>query len=117
MMHDDTAEIFGKILSRAKKGNMAALKFCAERIVPRMTSRPVDVELPPVATLDDVDAALAVVVAAMGRGEVSPEQAKTMSTVLDQRRRSLESRLFEVRITAMEDHMAQALRFTGGKQR
>lgn len=116
MMHDDTEAIFGKLLELAKQGNMAALKFCAERIVPRMTSETVDIELPRAETIEGVAAAQGAVVEAMACGEIDPDQAKTVAGVLELRRKSLESEQFEERIGAMEDHMAKVNHFRGREQ-
>ena len=69
------AEVLQAVLQAAKGGDMRAASILLDRVWPTRKGRAVEVALPPVASAADLVPALAAVVAAMGRGEVTPEEA------------------------------------------
>ncbi len=81
---------------------MAAIRLCLERILPAVKSRPIEIDLPPVETAEDITAAQGAVIAAMARGEITPDDAGTIAGVLEARRRAIETVELEKRIDALE---------------
>jgi hypothetical protein len=53
--------------------------------------RPIEITLPKVATLGDVLVAQARIVEAMSDGQISPDEASLMSTVMDGQRKAIET--------------------------
>jgi hypothetical protein len=97
------AEVLQAVLQAAKGGDMRAASILLDRVWPTRKGRAVEVALPPVASAADLVPALAVVVAAMGRGEVTPEEARAMCAVLETQRRAVETAELEARIAALEE--------------
>ncbi len=91
-----------KAVDLALEGDMAALRLCLERICPPRKSRFIAIELPRVETAKDITAAHAVVIEAMARGDITPDEASSVAGVLDARRKSLETTEIENRIEALE---------------
>ena len=91
-----------KAVDLALGGDIAALRLCLERILPPRKSRPIEIDLPPVETADDIAAAHGAVIAAMARGEITPDDAGTIAGVLEARRRTIETVDLEARIIALE---------------
>ncbi len=91
-----------KAVDLALEGDMAALRLCLERICPPRKSRFIAIELPRVETAKDITAAHAVVIEAMARGDITPDEASSVAGVLDARRKSLETTEIEKRIEALE---------------
>lgn len=91
-----------KCIALAKKGDPTALRLCMERICSPTKGRPVTLELPPIESVHDVLAAQALVVAAMSAGEITPDEAATISEVLEARRRTFEIVDMERRLAALE---------------
>jgi hypothetical protein len=60
--------------------------------VPKLRSRTIELDLPECNSPEDVVAAFDVTVAAMAAGEITPDEALTVSRVLDRRRRAIEAR-------------------------
>nr|WP_294538737.1 DUF5681 domain-containing protein [uncultured Rhodoblastus sp.] len=102
MMEDDAAEIVKAVIAAARSGDMTAAKIIIDRIAPLRRGRPVRLDLPPVESASDVATATAALVAAMGAGEVTPDEAMTIASVFELRRRALESEEFEQRLLALE---------------
>lgn len=76
---------------------------CNERICP------VALELPPVACAADLVPALAAVVGAVGRGELTPEEGRAVAGLLEAQRRAVETAELERRVAALEECLAEPL--------
>ena len=79
-----------------------AARWLGDRLAPPAKSAPVNIDMPPVETADDVLRAVGSIVAAVARGELLPDVAETMCGLLDLHRKSIESSEFEKRLAALE---------------
>ncbi|MBL6948938.1 MAG: hypothetical protein ISR51_09720 [Rhodospirillales bacterium] len=91
-----------KAIEKALEGDMAAIRLCLERILPAVKSRPIEIDLPPVETAQDIEAAHGAVIAAMARGEITPDDAGTIASVLEAKRRAIETVELEARLSELE---------------
>jgi hypothetical protein len=64
LLDGEVEAITRKAIERAKEGDMAAIRLCLERILPAVKSRPIEIDLPPVETAEDITAAHGAVIAA-----------------------------------------------------
>src|SRR5476649_113682 len=80
------------VIDKALSGDGVAARFCLGLLVPKPRSRPIELDLPEGNGLDDVVTAFEVTLAAMATGEITPDEALTVSRVLDLRRRAIDSR-------------------------
>jgi len=74
---------------------------------PRHRGRTVDIDLPPVETAADVVQAHAAVVAAMAAQQITPEEARAITDVLESQRRALETHDHDKRLQALEQKKAE----------
>jgi hypothetical protein len=102
LMRDDAKEIVQAVIAAAKAGDMVAAKIVLDRISPARKGRPIHFELPEARTADDVAAALAAVVSAMATGELTPDEAALVASVLEMRRKSIETIEHENRLCILE---------------
>jgi hypothetical protein len=63
--------IVQRLLELAEKGDPTALRLCLERIMPPLRERPLQFELPPLATPADAVAAIAAITAGLADGSLS----------------------------------------------
>lgn len=92
-----------KAIDLALEGNTTALRLCLERIAPPRKGSPVTIDLPgQIETAKDIQAALASVLKAVGEGEISPDEGSTVSTILETKRKAIETVEFEERIAVLE---------------
>ena len=91
-----------KAIELAMDGDMSALKLCLDRICPPRKSRPINIDLPAVDTGGGVSQAQAVVVQAVGDGEITPDEAHALSSILEARRKSIETADHEARLNKLE---------------
>ena len=81
LMQDDAGDVVQAVLAAAKGGDMTAARLILERISPVRKGRPVYLELPSVKTAADVSAAIATLTMAMAAGDVTPDEAATVSAL------------------------------------
>ena len=79
-----------------------AAELILARIWPPRRGRPVRLDLPPVRTAAEVSDGMAAVIDAIAEGEVTPEEAATISNVLEARRKALETEELAERIERLE---------------
>ncbi len=102
LMAQDTQEIVNAVLTAAKAGDMTAARIVLDRICPIRKGRPVPLSLPDVTTADGVHAAMVGVVSEMSAGNVTPEEAATVATVLGEHRKAIETKELEERLRLIE---------------
>jgi hypothetical protein len=103
LMQDDATDIVQAVLAAAKGGDMSAARLILDRISPLRRGRPVYLELPAVKTAADVSAAMGALTTAMAAGDVTPDEAATVASVFEVRRKALETEELELRLQALEE--------------
>lgn len=94
--------IVNKVCAKALKGDTAAAKLVLDRMWPVPRGRRVFLPLPATDHPEGIVAAMAVVVAAMGRGELDPSEAQQVEQVLEGQRRALETADLTRRVKVLE---------------
>lgn len=90
------------VLGNAKGGDMAAARIVLDRIWPVRKSRPVSLSLPEINTAADVVAALGAVADAVGAGDLSPDEGAAVASILETKRKAIETVELETRVAALE---------------
>ena len=90
-----------KAVDLALGGDTTALRLCLDRAVPLRKGRPVRFGLT-VDAAGDLPQALADVLVAISRGELTAEEGQALAAIVESRRRSLESEQFERRLAELE---------------
>jgi hypothetical protein len=90
-------------MDAAKGGDMTAARLILERISPVRRGRPVYLELPAVRTAADIATAMTALTTAMASGDLTPDEAATVASVLEMRRKVLETEEIELRLQALEE--------------
>jgi Family of unknown function (DUF5681) len=103
LMGEECDAIVQAVIEKAKAGDMVAAKIVLDRIVPIRKGAVVQLDLPEVKTSKGVAAALAALVHAMASGDVTPDEASTISSVLEIRRRAIETQEIDERLKKLED--------------
>jgi hypothetical protein len=68
---------------------ISAGKILADKLVPNAKSRAVQIELPKIKTGEDIGAAQDAVLTAMATGAITPEEAKLISDMIENRRKPI----------------------------
>ena len=108
MLADDGADVVKAVLSAAKQGDMQAARMVLDRVVPPRKGRPLQMQLPEIATAGDVVTALGAVIKDMAAGAITPDEAATIAGVLEAKRAAIETGELEARIARLEQEAASA---------
>jgi hypothetical protein len=103
LLLDGKAEVLTqKAMDLALAGDVTALRLCLERIIPPRKSRKVAFDLPKIEKAEDLLPAFGALVAAMAAGEIAPDEAAVIGSVLEAKRKTIETVDLERRLAALE---------------
>jgi hypothetical protein len=102
LINDQAEELAAKAIEKALAGDSSLLRVLLSRIMPAQPARTVELELPSVETAADAPAAVAVVLNACSRGEISPAEAREVVALITTQVRIIEAADFEARLSALE---------------
>ena len=102
LLDGQTEKLVNKCVEMAIDGDSAAMRICMDRLVPPRKSRPISINLPDTKNASGVAEAQAVVVQAVGEGELTIEEGLVLSNILEARLKSIESSEFDTRLNKLE---------------
>jgi hypothetical protein len=105
LLNGDAEVLTRKVIEKAKDGDMAALRFCLERLCPPRRDRLVNFEMPKIESAQDAAQAASAVLAACAAGQISPGEAAEIMTLVASYVRMLETSAFEARLTALQSSL------------
>jgi len=118
LIEERAAELTNKVIEEALAGNPIAMKLCIDRLLAPPQDRPVQVELPPQnAAPGDILKAHSAVVQSVAAGELTPQEGRTISSILDSRRRSWEAVDLDQRLNNIEDRLDESAKSNGKSRR
>lgn len=91
------------VLDAAKGGDMTAARMVLDRLVPPRRSRPVEFTIPE----GDAATSLNGVLAAVAKGELSPDEGQAVSAIIENKRKAIEMGQIEERLAAVEKMLAE----------
>ncbi len=91
-----------KAVEAALGGDMTAMRLCLERIAPPRKDRPVLFDLPAMTSSKDAASAMAGIIMAVADGDMTPDEAGSVTSIIEQYRRTLETTELESRLQALE---------------
>jgi hypothetical protein len=86
-------------------GDMRALEILARRVWPERKGRPIELALPDIRDIGDLQKANAAVTAAMARGEISPEEAAIVAGVLNGQSHTQEIAAIKDQLNQLQEQM------------
>lgn len=103
LAEEDGKDILAKTIEAAKGGDLRAADIVLSRVWPvRRGGRPITFELPPIETVADIVKAVGSVATAVAGGELTPEEGSAVASILEMKRRAIETTELENRISALE---------------
>ena len=102
LLEGEAEALTRKAIEKALGGDMTALRICFDRLYPPRKTRGVLLKLPVIKHIKDIDRGYEVVLQAVSEGSISPDEASTLSSVLEAKRKAIETTEIEGRIAALE---------------
>ena len=100
-------EVLRKVVEDAKAGDIRAAEILLRRVWPERKGRLVEFDLPPVVSAADAVQASAAIVAAVATGELTPDEAQAVASVVEIQRRAIETAELAERIAVLEARAGQ----------
>ena len=91
-----------KCLHMALTGDTAAMRLCIERVLPTRKELPVNVAPMRGRTAVEIGHTLEVLLKHVSSGQLTPTEAQTVTSILEHRRRAIETEEHEDRLRALE---------------
>ena len=91
-----------KAIDMAKEGDGPALRMCLDRLAPPRKDSPVCFDLPPIKSVADAVEASSALLSAVAGGNVTPDEAARVMSLLTSHKVLVETGEFERRLEALE---------------
>jgi hypothetical protein len=105
---DGKAELLArKAVELALADDAAALRLCLDRIVAPRREQPCSLDLPEIRNPGDIGDAMAALISAAARGEITASEALSFSQTIDTYLRAIETSEFDRRLRKLEGMAAQ----------
>ena len=95
-----------RVINMALDGDPIALRLAFERVMPLRRGRPVRFDMPEMKSASDVVSGLSSILRSVSAGDLTPEEASTIATILETKRRALELVDLETRLAAVESRIS-----------
>jgi hypothetical protein len=102
LLESEAKDIARNLIESALAGDIASVRFCLDRILPRRRDRPVEFDLPDITTAADAPKASAAILAACSAAILTPSEATAAMNLVERHVRVIEASEFETRLTALE---------------
>ena len=114
LLDGEAETITRKAIELAKGGDITAIRLCLERILPPRKDRPIVVDLPNVTSVQDLKTAYGLVVRDVASGDLTPDQGRTLSDLLESYPRTIETSEIEQRLAMLEESMTSGSKWAPG---
>jgi hypothetical protein len=104
-MEGELDAIVRQVIEAAKSGDMVAAKLVVDKLVPASRSRPINITLPKVDSIDSAHQAQAEVVDAVATGDLLADEGQVLSNLIENQRRALETQYLEQRLKVIEEKL------------
>lgn len=102
LMEGNLEEVLATVIDRAKRGDMAACKMVLDKVLPNTKDRSITLEMPSINDLKDVGNAQAEILQAVSIGGITPSEGEKIASIIEARRRAIETIDLEERISRLE---------------
>ena len=102
LLAGEAEELTRKAIEMAKEGDGPALRMCLDRLAPPRKDSPVCFDLPPIKNVADTVEASSALLSAVAEGDVTPDEAARIMSLLTSHKVLVETGEFERRLEALE---------------
>ncbi|MCE3232433.1 MAG: hypothetical protein K0R98_690 [Rickettsiaceae bacterium] len=102
LLDGESETITRKAIELAKAGDMTAIRLVMERILPARKDSPITFEMPVINKLNDIVAAVGAVIKAVSDGEITPSEGQSITAMVENLRRSIETLELEQKLEHLE---------------
>jgi hypothetical protein len=116
LAHHEGHRIARVVIDKALKGDAVAARFVIGHLTPRPRGRPIALEIPDGARAGDIVAAFNATLLAMAAGEITPDEALTITRVFDGRLKALKAWEMERHLTRWDPIPGDEMFYAHGEE-
>lgn len=105
LLDDEAESVTRKAIEMALGGDITAIRLVLERILPPRKDRPVNVDIRHLETAQDITQAVSGIFDAVTCGDITPLEAKALTSIVDDIRKSIETQELEQRLLSIEQKL------------
>lgn len=83
LLENESGALTRKAIEMGLNGDMGALRLCMDRLLPPRKERTIQLNIPPITTLQDTLIAVEAIATAVCAGEITPTEAMAMTKVIE----------------------------------
>ena len=102
LLNGELENICRRLIQEALTGNIQAMKMVLDRTLSPRRDRPVILELPALQTSSDVIHSMALIIEAVGIGDISPSEGEALSKIIEIYVKAIEAHDHEKRLSLLE---------------
>jgi Family of unknown function (DUF5681) len=102
LLEGDAEALTRRAIERALEGDVAALRLCLERVMPRRRSRALAFELPPLDGPENLSGAIGSVLQEVAQGRLLLDEGAALVGMMESQRKAMETIDLESRLRALE---------------
>jgi hypothetical protein len=106
LLEGEADAITRKAIELAKDGDLIAIRICMDRLLPPRRERPVSLTMPKINAAADLIAAAAALTDAAAQGAITPSEAASLSTLIGNTAKAIETNEFAERLAKLEAQAA-----------
>lgn len=107
LLDGEAEAITRKAIKKAKEGDMAAIRLCIERISSPVRDRLVEIDMPPIESVDDATKAIGAIVGAVASGHLTRLQGNEIAKLVGGYVQLIKANEFEERLRKLEGELEQ----------
>jgi hypothetical protein len=103
MLEGERERIMRKLIDLALDSDVTAIRLCMDRLLPPRKDRPVQLDLPPIQTMEQVSIAMGRVFQAIAEGQITPGEGETLVKLLAVQKEVIATAELEPRMEKLEE--------------
>lgn len=102
LLEGNLEAVLTAVIERAKGGDMTACRMIVDKVLPNTKERPIALNLPLINDLNGIGEAQAEILKAVSVGGITPSEGEKIASIIEARRRAIETIELEARISRLE---------------
>ena len=102
LFEGEAEAISRKAVELALAGDITAIRFILERIIPPCKDTAITMKLPNISNIEDTTKAMTAILQAVAGGEITPSEASAVANLIEQQRKNIETAILSKQVKALE---------------